>query len=128
MKIWIVSFSHYLNYSHCRFISFHSDFHMYIFTTHSQLHFYSYITFVCTYCLYIDWLKYKITISHKVNESLTNWLELGRWVRQGCCLSPTVFKPYIQQMLRNVLEGNKRLSKRRRMKNYKICWWYDNST
>jgi len=42
--------------------------------------------------------------SVKVNEGRTEWVELGRGVRQGCCLSPTLFNLYIEEMMRNVMQ------------------------
>lgn len=50
----------------------------------------------------------------------TNWLELGRGIRQDCCLSQSLFNLYIKDMLSDILEDKERLSIGRKVK-YQIC-------
>jgi hypothetical protein len=44
-------------------------------------------------------------ITVRVNEEITSEIKLGRGVRQGCCLSPTLFNIYLDEILREALEG-----------------------
>lgn len=45
----------------------------------------------------------------KVNENLIDWVEMSRGVRQCCCLLPTLFNFYIEDMLSNTLEDEERI-------------------
>lgn len=41
----------------------------------------------------------------KVMQEFTEESEIGRGVRQGCCLSPLLFNLYVEEMMLEAMEG-----------------------
>ena len=63
----------------------------------------------------VDWrerrlisnLYMKQEVALRVGDNMTEWFKIGRGVRQGCCLSPTLFNIYMEDMVRKCWERNK---------------------
>src|SRR6266550_1644237 len=41
----------------------------------------------------------------RTGNTQTEWIKIGRGVRQGCCLSPTLFNMYEEEMINEFLEN-----------------------
>ena len=61
----------------------------------------------------IDWRDRKLVMNLylqqravvKVMQEFTEESEIGRGVRQGCCLSPLLFNLYVEEMMLEAMEG-----------------------
>ena len=66
----------------------------------------------------VDWkerrliknLYMKQKASMKIGDMKTEWFDLGKGVRQGCCISPTLFNIYVEEMVKECWENNKGVS------------------
>jgi hypothetical protein len=45
------------------------------------------------------------SVNVRLNRGETRCVKIGRGVRQGCCLSPIVFKMYKEYLTKKALEG-----------------------
>jgi retron-type reverse transcriptase len=52
----------------------------------------------------IEQLYRKQEVAVRIGEMKTEWVKVGRGVRQGCCMSPTLFNMYEEEMLNEWFE------------------------